>query len=308
MATGISNSHDQKAFPLQIFQSYENLRQYFQKSPDIEKITALSKSLPSLQLKVQTVRHMHFSSKSDDKELKSVISTLNQTYYPVRDLENTQLYLIQKMKNRPNEQGLTLEKANPIHAQDLDRKVRKRVYCPVTFNHRDGICSGECDWFGYLYLKTKQHFPDPRAHLFVIAALFKDGGGVEATLLQNIRLLKGKMLGLKVGAQPVHSPDPVPFPLMTKTVNAWKQHSKAIIQSLQQLKPGIFRTDVPEHSTLYIKINSSLGFYMDPNEGVIEINGTEQGMFLHALMQYSFLAVKGDPKKVFSVTPITLRI
>lgn len=63
----------------------------------------------------------------------------------------------------------------------------------------------------------------------------------------------------------------------------------------------------------YVKVDSSLGFFFDPNNGITEINGEAQGENLYKLILTSFNQTKEITAKLFpnqkeiELTPVTLR-
>lgn len=156
---------------------------------------------------------------------------------------------------------------------------------------------------------------------------FEEGGGVEPLLLQSILLKKGKLLDFKFGAPlkdlkgtgvlrgiylKIRSSQPIG--LIHKTVEilasnpnemanpsdldkmdaVWKKPEQELIRQLQDLPGGTWyiRLFIKDgrpfnHGVGYVRVGSELGYYFDPNFGIIAIHGSEQGRYLYPLMNWS---------------------
>jgi hypothetical protein len=53
-----------------------------------------------------------------------------------------------------------------------------------------------------------------------------------------------------------------------------------LIHRLQNLKAGTYFTEMPYHMTAYVRISAMQSFFFDPNLGIFEITGTNQGQGL----------------------------
>ncbi len=106
---------------------------------------------------------------------------------------------------------------------------------------------------------------------------------MDPTLLQSLYLCKGKLLGLKIGTQNIHSPGQVYNEIINNSCSEWKSNAQQMIRNIQNLPPGAYRAHVPKHATAYIKISNDLGFFFDPNHGIVEINGADQGLELYLM-------------------------
>ena len=173
----------------------------------------------------------------------------------------------------------------------MDPRVKKRTFCVlehrVNFNNDLGICRGMTDWLMYLYLNTKEQFSDPRSHMRALGKQFTSGGGMDPTLIQSLALQKGKLLGLKIGAQRLNSPGVRRSSNIRHRTSHWYSQREQITQEFQNMPVGAYRAWVPNHATAYIKINANLGYFFDPNNGITEINGSAQGEKLYALVSQS---------------------
>lgn len=247
----------------------------------------------------------------------------------------TKRYLIKTAVNEPYAHGKLVDRSTDIKPSEItDPKVKKRTYSNgVKFGQGDkGICKGMCTWLGYLYLKTKDQFSDPRAHIAALGKQFKHGGGMDPVLLQAIDAQKGGLLGLKIGAQPRGAAvvDEWPLvsgagkarvlttyntPLYSKEAYKWNSSSIENISAIQNLPVGFHFVRVPKHMTAYIKINDKLGYFFDPNDGFLELRGDNVAEELHAcvseVLDYCTKreTVSGGQKvhEMVAISPITLR-
>lgn len=286
-----------KLTPYDVFASYANLQSFFQDSPALARIKRhAEKKVP------QTIGAKECTDLLD--EAKRLHLTLN----------NTHLYMIQTIQNNPDAKGGKIIESWPEMPVSLisDPKVKKRVIhdmdqLVVHFAHPDGICEAFCEWFIYLYLMTKDQFSAPLHHMIVLGKIFEKGGGAEPTLLQSLLSRKGKLLHLKMGIQEVHEKtcDGAPTPLFEKKISFWKTHPVEIGKKLQDLDIGAYRIRFFDHSIAYIKINKDLGFFIDPNRGIITIKGDLQGDALYNLVSQCTTGETNDDD--VAIIPVTLR-
>lgn len=304
-----NNRDSRDVDPKNIFDSYAHLKAFFQNSPDIAEVLKHKNSLQGKTIDLLPLRLTNHGAYSE--ELRALITKINVSQFGSQ-AKYTRLFQIQKMTNDPNQFGQIVTQFEPIPMDDIDDlKIRNRVNyrkLGLFFNHTDGICSGETHWLNYLYLNTKNFFPNPRTHFFVLGELFKEGGGIDATLMQSLTLKKGGMLGLKIGIQSRHSSNSYPEPLFARTIEDWTSKKEEIVLMLQKLKKGSYRLNLPNHVTHYIKINSKLGYYIEPNEAIIEINGKLQGECLQKLTLYSVITTQKKTRSQFiNVFPVKLK-
>jgi hypothetical protein len=229
----------------------------------------------------------------------------------------TELFRIKDTRNGPNSDGQIVINTPFIpESQILDPRVKKRTFCEIhngiSFNHRLGICRGMRDWFLYLYLKTKDQFSDPRAHIDTLGRQFSNGGSIESTLLHSIFLRKGKLLGLKIGTQPAQSRDcQFASYLLWETSADWLSLSRDLSFDLGNLSEGAYGIGIPKHAVAYVKIHNTLGYFFDPNHDIIEINGPEQGEKLYQLvsdaLQETGENLDAVANNIVTVMPYTLR-
>lgn len=304
-----SNTLDSRNIdPKRIFSSYANLQNFLETTPDIKKIEILAEQIDWIRFKTSTLFPPHLSS-NGNAELAHLVGAL-QDVHTVEEYK-THLFVVAKMENNPNLLAERLKNWPPIPINFIpDSKVKKRI-SPInsflSFNHEDGICSGICDAYSHVYFKTCHFFSNPREHMFAMGQLYKKGGGVDATLLQSINIRKGKILDLQIGTQSTHKKNLLPQPLIEKNVSNWRgSQLKKVGKQLQKLQPGLYRTGLPEHATLYLKSHNQLGYFIEPNHHILEINGPAQGKFLAHLMLYVFIRTKGDScaYKNLTITPV----
>ncbi len=310
--------------PKILFSNFANLKKFFDDSPDILGIIQRSQNFNHLYYslkkssdvtQITPERVLAHYRKSEAIDLSSKIK--DQSLKKKMDITGTHLYMIQTMKNQPNKKGDIIRKFEVLPNHELtDPKVIKRTFCttenPVQFNHLDGICEGICDWFGYLYLKTAKDFVDPRTQMVLIGERFKNGGGADATLLQSLYLRKGKLLNLKIGVQSPYFKTFRGYPqsIIAKTSHQWNANKRNITKCLKNLSPGVYKTNLPIHATLYVKINQNLGFFVEPNKGILEIDGNLQGKVLYYLLSETLKRTGVVPSSKLSkveVIPVTLR-
>ena len=255
-----------------------------------------------------------FGATSTAKELKNVSKHL-EIGFDVFSEDTTRMLIIKQTKNRPNTQGQIINHHPSIPMNRIpDPKVVRKIIDAraVELNHRDGICRGMSDWFLYLYLKTKNQFNVPRAHMRALGKQLSKGGGAEATLLQSLFINKGKLLGLNIGFQPTHSGHAVST---VASINWNSESEENRTQFLQALPAGAYAIRFSNHQMAFVKCNNNLAYYFDPSLGIVEIEGAEMidklQVFMKALMkiemQHSTPAVGDRPRDAVDFVPYTLR-
>lgn len=232
--------------------------------------------------------------------------------FNVYSQQPTQIFRIKSTINDFNKEGEAVAStpAIPI-AAITDPKIKKRAFFNgIKFDNNQGICRGMSEWFAYLYLNTKDHFDNPRAHMRAIGKQFVNGGGYDPALFQSISFRKGKILGLKAGIQKPRAPE---TPLLCFSTAHWHSNKQDMVNHLQNLLPGVYKTCVPQHATAYVKVNNNLGFFFDPNVGIIEINGPTQAEKLYELISTTQKSIGdltgplGFHFNYIKITPITKR-
>jgi hypothetical protein len=235
--------------------------------------------------------------------------------YDAFSQETTKVLKITSSMNQPNQAGKIVNEHPSIPESRVATSVREQTFCSlykkIKFGHYQGICRGESFWFLYMYLKTKDQFSDPRAHMAALGEQFKDGGGMDPTLLQSISLNTGELLNLKIGTQ--SAAETTCRKLITYTPSQWRSLSADIIRQIKGLPEGAYAVGLPLHQTACIKIDNELGFFFDPNHGVIEIQGPEFAEKLYERITDS-LEGTGDGSTKFpslnlkvDFEPVTLR-
>jgi hypothetical protein len=234
------------------------------------------------------------------------------TGFEVCSKEPTKIFIIKNTVNRPNALGSVINKTPMIpESRITDPKIKKKTWCSeqkgIKFNHNQGICRGISFWFLYLYLKTKDQFSDPRNHMAALGKQFVHGGGVDPTLLQSIYLQKGKLLGLNIGTQPAHS-RAKGCSLMEYIPAEWRSSALEITCQLQNMPAGAYKIGLPKHAISFVKIHDKLGYFFDPDDGIMEINGDAVGEKLYQLISLSITETgETDKDNPISIFPVTLR-
>jgi hypothetical protein len=230
--------------------------------------------------------------------------------------ESTKLFKIKTTHNRPNARGKIVTKIpflpkSQIYAPKVERKTFASIQNGVKFDHQNGICRGMSFWFLYLYLKTQSQFSDSRSHMNALGKQFSKGGDIEPTLLQSINLRKGKLLNINIGKEAPyqHRKYSQPEGLFTYSTTEWASNVQNIAEQLQNMPKGAFKLCIPRHAMAYVKIDARQSFFFDPNQGIIEINGDNQGQKLHELITNT-LVPSNDIRSSFNaiaITPVALR-
>ncbi len=223
--------------------------------------------------------------------------------------DTTKLFKIATSRNEPNREGKIVNEHPAIPESRLEEKARQRTFCSVhhevRFGHHEGICKGMSYWFLNLYLKTKEQFTDPRALIAAIAEQFKKGGGMDPTLLQSVYVRGGKVLNLKIGNRDAAGRSFYPN---RHIPNEWRTNSSEMIRKMKALPAGAYGVALPVHMTAFIKVNDLLGYYFDPNHGVIEIQGSELSEKLYEQVSRVLRATgDGDKNTPIDFRPVALR-
>ncbi|MGC1878473.1 MAG: hypothetical protein WA678_03745 [Rhabdochlamydiaceae bacterium] len=317
---------DIRVFDASVFESYANLQSFFNRSPAIQEVlskknepysgipiplnanlacrwrvcqmtTAPFRWALAIFLKISAagLACCGFSGRAKDLKRCAIHLIIG---FDVFSNETTKVAMIMASENHPNKEGEIVNTHPLIPESQSPVSVTKRTYSSVhnheiRFNYKQGICRGISNWFLYLYLKTKNQFPDPRAHMAALGEQFKNGGGMDPTLLQSIFLRKGKLLDLKIGTQPAHSTTVRhPVSSIEHPPHRWKTSSTEMIDQLKTLPPGAYTVRVPSHRMAFVKIDDRLGFFFNPNEGIIEICGNELGEKLYTQITYALKNVE----------------
>ncbi len=141
----------------------------------------------------------------------------------------------------------------------------------IGFNN-EGVCSGMSDYFGYLYLKTKDKVKNPTAHLRALGKIFEKGANPQAIFLQ-------------IGYRPLDYLHRYEIDTLLKDHPVSEK-----IQKIRGLAPGIYKfilsySEGYPHAVVYIKESEGLGFFYDPNQGVIRLSGRDQAKKLVAILR-----------------------
>ena len=327
-----------RIFNESVFASYANLQDFFNRSRSIQKVLSkkgepysgipipinahLNCQWQVCQLATQPFRlilavflttvavgldRCHFSQAAKNMKNWSVHLIVGFNSF---SNETTKVLKVASTLNSPNKNGKIVNEHPSIPESRLDASVRARTFCSihkaVKFDHNQGICRGMSYWFLYLYLQTKEQFSDPRAHMAALAKQFKNGGGMDPTLLQSIFLGTGNLLNLKIGTQSAAETDYTK--LFEHTPNEWRSSSDAIIGQLKTLPVGAYAVGLPKHQTGFIKINDKLGYFFDPNYGVMEIQGHELAEKLYEKVSHTLKETSGSSNTGHvDFMPITLR-
>jgi hypothetical protein len=91
-------------------------------------------------------------------------------------------------------------------------------------------------------------------------------------------------------------------------------HSNAIQEVLSKKNEpvGAYAVGLPQHQTAFVKVDDELGYFFDPNHGIIEIQGPELAEKLYDRVSTTLLKT-GDGADIAHLTfhidfiPVTLR-
>lgn len=242
--------------------------------------------------------------------------------------ETSKVSKIASSINGPNKDGEIVNNHPPIPENQLDEAVQRLTFISadkeIKFGHNKGICRGMSFWFIYLYLHTKDQFNNPRAHMAALGEQFKTGGGMDPTLLQSICLdavedkqsmdqgyflqAGGYLLNLKVDKSNAQTQS------VRYSLDQWRKGDYEPVEELDLLPAGAYAVSLPEHQTVFIKINRQLGYFFDPNFGIVEIQGSYLSFELHDKVSHSLIAIGHAQSPMEELTdpyirfiPITLR-
>lgn len=178
-------------------------------------------------------------------------------------------------RNRASAEARSLNELAPIEVKDP--QLQKRLFGSkqmIKFQHHQGICRGEVDWFLKVYLETRGQFSDPKAHMMALGKLFEQGGPQESVLLQSLFVRGGKILDLKVG-----TPDRKWYKnFFNFDKRDFKSFSPSAKREFKLLPPGGYRVYFSTHATAFVKVSDELSYFFDPNVGIFEIKGESQTM------------------------------
>ncbi len=312
---------DTRVFNATVFDSYSNLQNFFYTSPSIQKVlkrknepyagipwtidnnldcqwrvcqmaTAPFRWILAIFIRITAAGFDGCGSKQMAKGLKH---RAVQLIIGFDALATTKVSKIASFQNHPNKKGKIVNEHPPIPESRVPQNVKEITFRKdnaIKFGHHRGICRGIVDWFLYLYLNTKDQFSDPRAHMAALSKQFRNGGGMDSTLLQSVVLKDGKLLDLKIGTQPEFSYDINRESIVSATPKEWQTNPAEMIRQLKTLPVGCYCFWAPTHATAFIKINDQLGYFLNPNDDLIEIEGQELAEKLYK--QFSAVVKKHD--------------
>lgn len=156
-------------------------------------------------------------------------------------LFNTYAYSARSIYLQPSVNSEELQ-----HDPDLFATVRE--WQRIDFYQPEGVCRGICTYFEGLYLHGRARFPNaPEAHLRSIASRLAEGATEKAALLQALCFTDAL-----IGATRSELPRDV---------------------NLAELENGLYEIWFPRHRILFIKEAADKQFLVDPNQGVIALQG-----------------------------------
>lgn len=252
------------------------------------------------------------SSITDTLQLKTQ-AQYAKAGFDLYSTQTTKLFKIKTSINHPNAQGNLIKNFSMHKSDTIEASIEAlipRGEALLKFDHETGICRGMSEWFIYNYLNTKDQFQDVRAHMRALGKLFKQGGGIEPMILQTVlnNEKKQELLGLKLGVP--NSRASMREPLHKFTLSQNKYSDAQMIDKIQKIPPGAYMVSLGVHMTTYIKVSDTLGFFFDPNEGIIEINGEAVGFELNKKIHEITKVFGMDPRqplgRVIEFIPATL--
>lgn len=334
---------DTRVFNESVFHSYSNLQNFFNQSPSVQEVLS-KKNEPysgvAIPIKanlsgkwlvcqiasapfrwllriyldtIEIILEMGFNATHAANRFRNW-SSLLKAGFQFHSEDRTKLFNIATARNHPNQEGKRVNNHPAIPASRVPDKVRKRTFCSIVhevkFRHNRGICRGMRDWFLNLYLKTKNQFADPRAHIAAIMEQFTNGGGLDPTLMHSIFIRGGKLLNLRVGKRDSQGRW-IRYYVIRNTIAEFREKSSEMVRQIKGLPAGAYAVGLPTHATAFIKINDQLGYFFDPNHGAIEISGNELSEKLYEelreTLERTYDEKEGEASEYIDFSPIALR-
>ena len=201
------------------------------------------------------------------------------------------LFVLKTTTNRAAPNTEDVHQHPPIKQHSIkDKQVRKLTFPGKDISFREsGVCRGMTDWLIKHCLQTEKSIKNPRDQMLAIGKIFKKGAPREATFLQGI-WHHNALLGIKKGKRSLEIPlewgkevakiNGKELNLkFKKKIDLKIEREKWVQKKINALPKGVYYLRVPFHATFYKKINSTLGYYSDPNRAMIEIQGDQaQGL------------------------------
>ncbi len=155
-----------------------------------------------------------------------------------------------------------------------------------------GKCAGMCDKFIADYFRTKNRFDDPCKHMKFLGGQYTKGANLEAVVLQNLTgKTRTEMMKLESLEKTYYN--------FKERVTSWDHiGEKKYPGHFKQLPVGVYEMSLPGHATVYIKESEDLGFYYDPNVGVVKLEGKEQGEKLFKCLDLSWHLIRNNEEKM----------
>jgi len=182
--------------------------------------------------------------------------------------------LLSRARNGPQKNLPEIQSLQPIEVTDA--KLQNRTTSQLKFS-TEGMCRGMSAWFVYLYLQTKHLFSDAQKQMISLSKIFADGAPIEAALLQAV-LKNGGIINLSFGAPVILGKKPIQtIALMESKEKRQIANPLLAEKELNNLKMGAYFCYYSLHVVAFVKTSSNLGYFFDPNIGIIEIAGPDLG-------------------------------
>lgn len=199
--------------------------------------------------------------------------------YKAKGLETAIRFLKEKFSKDSLEQPL---EAFYFQIKKLEQETQKiqtiSLYSP------EGVCRGASLWFIYLFLKTKNFFPDPKKNLLAVSQQFITGMPKQATILQAFDRVEAFLKLRKYNQE-------------SQNISLYEldAHAESARTKMHSLPQGIFRVGCYRHSLVYIKLSEGEQYVWDPRCGLMP---TSADQLLKMIKKYYYKP--GDPSSHIS--------
>lgn len=238
-----------------------------------------------------------------DRSCTEAIDSIKQKQLvtiPPREEEDPSIYTWRRIARSMNCAALEISKLfpYPLHLPS-NSLIIDNYYTPSGYllphhneKHRRGCCHGMSTWFVILYLKTKHLFPHPTEQLLWLAQQGETGAKLPQILLQCLNYT-GEKLGLKIGIQQLNDPTRKPLHFL----HFHDEITLTLVEKLNEIEPGVYLIKNNSHQCAYVNINKTLGYFFDPNTGVIQIKGPQAILYLPIRKAMSFESLTAQEEK-----------
>ena len=300
-----------KIFSDSVFNSYENLIDFFKNSGDLEKIAKSAENDSAVKplsynrwhlLSMDVRRSIFKRSKAWLERLaprleRSSPNLVKRCYVSIEagKQKNATPFYLREIKGQILVRSINYYQPR-IHDFYLHARLEFRLRyllnssmqwmtdSALEFYHPNGLCTGICFWFIYLYFKTIDLFPNSiEHHLVEISKLFKSGATYHAALLQGLNKVNAPWLRRHILQIEIEGLSKTKNYHSTRIISTEKlyQGPTANQELLEMLPDGPHFLEFFElHQTLSFKVGQEF-FIFDPNVGLIKFFGENKIQSVH---------------------------